>query len=104
MADTAWVYVICDGATARISRASQSGFSVTRNQPGEYVVSFLSNMRELICVATLNSSVGVITAIPGDSTGLDPNQVRVFTGEPNGGRAGAVDFSLAVHYERRGGP
>ncbi len=96
---TAWVYVINDGAgVPRIVRASHSGITVTQRQPGEYVVAFPVSARGLAAVATLGNSAGAITAIPGENTGLPPNQVRVATHSLEDGLRGSFDFSLAVFY------
>jgi hypothetical protein len=96
---SAWVYVINDGAgVPRIARSSNAGITVTQRQPGEYVVTFPVSARGLAAVATLGNSVGAITAVPGESTGLPPNEVRVSTHSLQDGLRGTFDFSLAVFY------
>jgi hypothetical protein len=97
----AWVYVINTGAgTPNVVRGSHSATTVVQTQPGAYVVTFPSSVSALTCVATLNNSVGTITAVPGDNSGLAPNQVRVVTLTlQNQGRS-SYDFSLAVFYSQ----
>jgi hypothetical protein len=96
---TAWVYVINDGSgTPQVVRSSHSGTTVTQVQPGEYVVTFPGSVRDLTCVATLNNSVGTITVVPGEHTGLLPNQARVLTLSLQNQLMGSYDFSLAVFY------
>lgn len=99
---TAWLYVINDGSgSPRIVRSSHPGTMVTQEQPGEYVVTFPLTVPGLACVGTLANSVGTITAVPGENTGLSPNQVRVFTLTLGNELRGAYDFSLAVFYPDR---
>jgi hypothetical protein len=69
---------------------------VTQVQPGEYIVTFATIKKALAPVATLNSSVGTITAVPGDSSGLAPNQVRVLTLSLSNALLGIYDFTLFV--------
>jgi len=94
----AWVYVINGGTEPRIQRASDAGISVRRIQPGEYVVTFAPEIKELVCTATLNNSVGAITAVPGDNSGLQPNEVRVLTLNLDNSFGGGFDFTLTVFY------
>ena len=99
---TAWIYVINDGSgTPRIVRRSHSGTTVTQLQAGEYVVTFPATVRSLACVATLNNSIGAITAVPGDNSALSANQVRVLTLTLQNQLRGSYDFSLAVFYNPR---
>lgn len=99
---TAWVYVINDGGgTPNVVRRSHSGTTVTQQQPGVYLVTFPPAVKGLACVATLNNSVGTITAVPGDNAGLPPNQVTVATLTLQNSFGGAYDFSLAVFYNPR---
>jgi hypothetical protein len=94
---TAWLYVINNGSgVPNVVRSSPSGITVTQVQPGEYVVTFPRRFSDLACVATLNSSVGTITAVPGENTGLSPNQVRVLTLSLSNALLRTYDFSLAV--------
>ena len=94
---TAWLYVINSGSgVPNVVRSSPSGITVTQEQPGVYVVTFPGRFSNLGCVATLNNSVGVITAVPGDSSGLASNQVRVSTLSLDNQFMGTYDFSLAV--------
>ena len=61
-----WVYVVNDGSgTPRIVRRSHPKIAVSQVQAGEYVVTFPKIVKNLTCVATLNNSVGTITAVPG---------------------------------------
>lgn len=102
---TAWVYVINDGGgTPNVVRRSHVATTVTQVQPGEYVVKFPRTVRDLTCVATLNNSVGTITAVPGDHSGLSPNQVRVLTLSLKNELLGSYDFSLAVFYSSKRKP
>ena len=95
--DTAWVYVVNNGGeTPNIIRRSHPAITVIQVQPGEYVVNFPETMQALTCVATLNNSVGAITAIPGEESGLSANQVRVLTSTLDNELAGVYSFSLAV--------
>lgn len=99
---TAWVYVVNDGSdTPQIVRRSHAPTTVSQLQAGEYVVTFPPAVRHLACVSTLNSSAGTITAVPGDNSGLAPNQVRVLTLTLNNQLLGTYDFSLAVFYSVR---
>ena len=101
MAD-AWVYVINDGSgTPNVKRKSHPGITVVEQQPGVYVVTFPTSVRNLACVATLNNSVGTITAVPGDVAGLAANQVSVMTMTLQNQFLGSYDFSLAVFYNPR---
>lgn len=97
MTRIAWAYVINDGSgTPRLARASDSTISIRQEQAGEYVVTFPPAVARLSCVATLNNRVGLITAIPGDNSGLQPNQVRVLTLTLDNKLAGNYDFTLSV--------
>lgn len=99
---TAWLYVINDGSgSPNTVRSSHAGTTVTQVQPGEYVVTLPFTVSGLTCVGTLNNSVGTITAVPGDSSGLSPNQVRVLTLSLQNQLVGSFDFSLAVFYPGR---
>jgi hypothetical protein len=99
---TAWLYVINDGSgTPNIVRRSHAGITVTQQQPGHYVVTFPINVSGLACVATLNNSVGTVTAVPGESAGLSPNQVTVSTLSLQNQFVGSFDFSLAIFYRER---
>ena len=96
---TVWVYVINDGSgTPQVVRSSHPGTTVAQVQPGEYVVTFPASVRDVTCVATLNNSVGTITVVPGEHTGLLPNQARVLTLSLQNQLLGSYDFSLAVFY------
>jgi len=53
----------------------------------------------LVPVATLNSSVGTITAVRRDSSALAPNQVRVSTLSLGNAILGIYDFTLFVACE-----
>jgi hypothetical protein len=99
---TAWLYVINDGSgSPNVVRSSHSATTVTQVQPGEYVVTLPFTVSGLAPVATLNNSVGTITAVPGDKSGLSPNQVRVLTLSLQNQLVGSFDFSLAVFYSVR---
>jgi hypothetical protein len=93
----AWVYVTNDGGVPKIKRTSHAGTTVTQIQLGELVVTFPLSIPGLAAVATLADSVGTITAVPGESSALSPNQVRVFTLTLDN-QAGSYAFSLAVFY------
>ncbi len=96
---TAWIYVINTGiGTPNVVRKSHAATTVVQQQPGVYLVTFPPGVRGLACVATLNNSVGTITAVPGDSAGLAANQVSVSTMTLQNRFLGAYDFSLAVFY------
>jgi hypothetical protein len=96
---TAWIYVINTGSgTPNVVRKSHTATTVVQEQPGVYLVTFPPGVRGLACVATLNNSVGTITAVPGDSAGLPANQVSVATLTLQNRFLGSLDFSLAVFY------
>jgi hypothetical protein len=96
---TAWIYVINNGSgTPNVVRRSHAATTVTQQQPGVYVVTFPPAVKGLACVATLNNSVGTITAVPGDNAGLPANQVTVSTMTLQNQFRGSYDFSLAVFY------
>ena len=98
----AWLYVINNGSgTPNLVRTSDPGTTVTQVQPGEYVVTLPFRVSGLACVATLGNSVGTITAIPGDNSGLAPNHVRVLTHSLQNQLIGSYDFSLAMFYPVR---
>src|SRR5688572_17790810 len=98
----AWLYVINGSSPSpNIVRASHAGTTVSQLQPGEYVVTFPAAVSKLACVATLNNSVGTITAVPGENSGLSPNQVRVLTLSLQNQLVGSFDFSLAVFHALR---
>lgn len=95
----AWVRVVNDGSgTPNVVRKSHASTTVVQQQPGVYLVTFPTGVRRLTCVATLNNSVGTITAVPGDVAGLQPNQVTVSTLTLQNQFGGAFDFSLAVFF------
>jgi hypothetical protein len=99
---TAWIYVINDGSgTPKIVRRSLSGTTVNQVQPGEYVVTFPVMVSGMACVGTIGNSIGTITVVPGDKSGLQPNQVRVLTLTLGNQLIGSFDFSLAVFYQVR---
>jgi len=99
---TAWIYVINSGSgIPNVVRRSHSATTVTQQQPGVYLVKFPPSVRGLACVATLNNSVGTITAVPGDSAGLPSNHVTVTTLTLQNQFGGAYHFSLAVFYNPR---
>jgi hypothetical protein len=99
---TAWVYVINDGSgTPNVKRSSHSATTVTQEQPGVYVVTFPITVSGLAAVGSLGNSVGTITVVPGESSGLSPNQVRVMTLTLQNQFIGSLDFSLAVFYSVR---
>src|SRR5258705_12706310 len=101
---TAWLYVINDGSgSPKIVRSSHAGTTVTQPQPGEYVVTFPLTVSGLACLGTLGNSQGTITAVPGNTSALAPNQVRVLTSSLQGAMVGSLDFSLAVFYPNRRG-
>jgi len=79
-----------------VRRSCPRGVKVTQVQPVEYIVTFATIKKALASVATLNSSVGTITAVPGDSSGLAPNQVRVLTLSLGNALLGIYDFRLFV--------
>ncbi len=96
---TAWVYVINSGSgTPNLVRRSHPSTTVVQQQPGVYLVTFPQAVKGLACVATLNNSVGTITAVPGDNAGLPANQVTVATMTLKNQFLGSYDFSLAVFY------
>jgi len=95
----AWGYVINDGSgVPKIKRTSHAGTTLTQGQPEEYVVTFPLSIAGLAAVATLANSVGTITAVPGESSALSPNQVRVATLTLDHQAIGSYSFSLAVFY------
>ncbi len=94
----AWVYVINGSGAPNVVRRSHAGTTVVQQQPGVYLVTFPRAVRLLACVATLNNSVGTITAVPGDSAGLLPNQATVSTLTLQNQFGGGYHFSLAVFY------
>ena len=98
---TAWVYVINDGSGPQIRRTSHSGITVIMNQPGNYTVTLPFSVLGLAAVATLGNSVGTITAVPGENTGLAPNQISVSTLTLQNQLSPALDFSLAAFYRVR---
>ena len=99
---TAWVYVINNGSgTPNVVRRSHAATTVAQQQPGVYLVTFPPAVKGLACVATLNNSVGTITAVPGDNAGLPANQVTVSTMTLQNQFLGSYDFSLAVFYNPR---
>lgn len=97
-----WVYVINDGSgTPNVKRQSRPGITVVQDQPGAYTVTFPESGFGLTCVATLNNSVGVITAVPGDNASKPANTVQVLTMDLQNQFRGSYDFSLAVFYNTR---
>jgi hypothetical protein len=92
-----WVYVVNDGSgNPQVRRSCPTGVKVAQVQPGEYIVTFPKIKKVLAPVATLNNSVGTITAVPGDSSALGPNQVRVLTLSLGNALLGIYDFTLFV--------
>ena len=101
-----WAAVVDQGKAARIERASHDSISVQTLKPGEYVVVFPNDVRSAGCTATLNNSVGFITAVPGDRSGLPANGVRVLTMSPSNVLE-ARDFTIVALPEevsRKGYP
>ena len=95
----AWLYVIDNGrGHPKIKRKSHAGISIVQNSIGNHTVTFPPSISRLTCVATLNNSVGMITAVPGDNAGRPPNTVNVLTFSTPGGGFSPYDFSLAVFY------
>ena len=92
-----WAYLIDQGSGARIERSSDASISVVTPQPGEYIVTFPGNVKNIGCTATLNNSVGFITATPGDNSGLAANKVRVLTMNRDNS-FGPRDFTVAVYW------
>jgi hypothetical protein len=92
-----WVYVVNDGSgKPQVRRSCPAGVKVTQVQPGEYIVTFPTIKKVFAPVATLNNSVGTITAVPGDSSALAPNQVRVLTLSLGNALLGVYDFTVFV--------
>jgi hypothetical protein len=97
-----WVYVINDGSgTPNVKRTSRTGITVVQDQPGVYTVTFPQSGSGLTCIATLNNSVGAITAVPGDNANKPANTVQVLTMDLANNFRGSFDFSLAVFYNTR---
>ena len=91
-----WAYVVNDGGgVPKVYRSSPQAWAAL-NQPGEYIVTFPSEFKDLACNATLNSGTGFITAIPGDRAGLAHNQVRVLTFNLGGQLSSELDFTVEV--------
>jgi hypothetical protein len=98
----AWIYVINDGSgVPKIVRTSHSATTVVQIQPGEYVVTFPITVPGLAAVGSLGNSVGTMTVVPGESSALSPNQVRVLTLTLQNQLNGAYHFNLAVFYPAR---
>ena len=101
-----WACIVDQGSGARVERSSDDSITVDTRQPGEYLVTFPSSVARTGCTATLNNSVGFITGVPGDHSGLRDNQVRVLTMEPDNSFA-SRDFTVVVagvsveHSEQR---
>jgi hypothetical protein len=97
-----WVYVINDGSgTPNVKRKSRAGITVVQDQTGVYTVTFPESGSGLTCVATLNSSVGAITAVPGDAADKPANTVRILTADLNNNAMSSYHFSLVVFYNTR---
>jgi hypothetical protein len=92
-----WVYVRNDGSGPVVIRASDPSITVGQVQPGQYIITFGQEVAELTCVATVNNSVGTITAVPGDNAGLSANQVSVLTLGLDNSFQGSLDFTVAPH-------
>jgi hypothetical protein len=92
-----WVYVSnADENVPHIVRSRPIPVYANQRIPGEYIVSFPPEFKDLACTATLNNSAGFVTAIPGDHSGLAHNQVRVLTFNLGGQLAPNLDFTLEV--------
>lgn len=92
-----WVYCMNDGSgVPTVVRSAPGQAYVAPGQPGEYIVTFAAEFKDLACVACLNNSAGFITAIPGDFSGLAHNQVRVLTFNLGGQLVNNLDFTLEV--------
>ena len=87
-----WAYVV----NGKVQHGSRQGISVQTIEPGYYIVTFPRDIKVRGVTATVNNSHGDITAMPGDSTGLESNQVRIFTFSPGGGFE-ARDFTSVVY-------
>ena len=92
-----WVYVMNDGGgVPKVVRSTPGAAWVAPGQPGEYIVTFAAEFKDLACVGCLNNSAGFITAIPGELSGLAHNQVRVLTFNMGGQLVSSLDFTLHV--------
>ncbi len=56
-------------------RSSRRGTSVETIEGGHYVVTFLRDIQARGVTAIVNNSQGDFTAVPGDNTDLESNQV-----------------------------
>jgi hypothetical protein len=95
-----WAYLIDQGVIAegaRVEHSSDPTVSVETPQSGEYIVTFPPDIPVLGCTATMNNSVGFITAVPGENSGLQLNQVRVLTMNPDNS-FGPRDSTVVAYY------
>ena len=98
---TAWLFVISDLSGPHIHRTSHDGITLSMNQPGNYTVTLPFKVSGLAAVGTLANSVGTITVVPGETTGLALNQMSVSTLTLQNQLSSAFSFSLAVFYRVR---
>ena len=94
-----WAYITNGGSGARVERASRRAIAVETVQPGQYVVTFPRNVRNVGCTGTPNSSGGLVTCVPGDVAGLAENQVSVVTIDAFGSGLIIFDFTVVVYSE-----
>ena len=85
-----WAFIV-NGA---IERASDASISVSNLSLGYHLVTFPSNVGG--CTATLNNSMGMISAVPGDLAGYSANQATVSTFQEDG-TAIALDFTVVCY-------
>src|SRR5215212_959156 len=95
-----WAAIATDDGTPTVRHASDSSTTVASSsgEPGEYTVTFPTEVDVSACTATINSGApGMIYCGAGDANGLNPNQLKVQTTDRNNNPAQDSDFTVAVY-------
>src|SRR5215217_1514661 len=95
-----WAAIATDDGTPTVRHASDSSTTVASSsgEPGEYTVTFPTEVDVSACTATINSGApGMIYCGAGDANGLNPNQLKVQTTDRNNEPAQDSNFTVAAY-------
>jgi hypothetical protein len=95
-----WAAIATDNGTPTVKHASDSSTTVapSEGKPGEYTLTFPTEVHVLACTATINSgAAGTIYCGAGEDTGLNANQLKVLTTDANSSPAQGSGFTVAAY-------
>src|SRR5918911_162217 len=70
----------------------------SEGKPGEYTLTFPTEVHVLACTATINSgAAGTIYCGAGEDTGLNANQLKVLTTDTNNNPGQSSSFTVAAY-------